>query len=420
MRFFVILAIATLSVAAAVGRAEAASAELIAELKKLYPEVPEEQNAASLFLKGFNAITNAGAATDIVSVERWPLTNQLPPSSMTALASCFKSNEVAFSYMERASLLTNSRYGIDVARVDLVPFPYAGGLLNANVLLVTKALWQASAADAPGAAKSLRTSFTIAKSLESEPLLAAQIVRQRSLGLSMDGLQQVLNRVQLSQSSMIELSRSLVEQETRDSVGTNWLRALQVQRLFVGQFMSRLVEEKTNALLLSLDEDEKELVQNPDVQEKDKQFLIAFIDEVQSMWRSPEKLPKLQNYCRQRTAIAVQQKLVVSKAFLSWVSEHAAIEEATSLAELRIALTALALEQDRADHHNTYADSLNALVPRYMAKVPLDPFTGKPLQYRRVAKGYSLSVSMPLFKANGTLHKLETNVFSVINPSLRK
>lgn len=38
--------------------------------------------------------------------------------------------------------------------------------------------------------------------------------------------------------------------------------------------------------------------------------------------------------------------------------------------------------------HDSYPDSLDALAPKYVAKVPIDLFNGQPLKYERIADGY--------------------------------
>lgn len=42
------------------------------------------------------------------------------------------------------------------------------------------------------------------------------------------------------------------------------------------------------------------------------------------------------------------------------------------------------------EEHGHYPDNLQALVPKYLPKVPIDPFDGKPLRYQRLAKGFKI------------------------------
>src|SRR5262249_27742509 len=56
-------------------------------------------------------------------------------------------------------------------------------------------------------------------------------------------------------------------------------------------------------------------------------------------------------------------------------------------AELRCAAAALAAERYRLAEKR-WPDSLDVLVPRYLAAVPADPFDGRPLRCRRLPDGF--------------------------------
>jgi hypothetical protein len=58
-------------------------------------------------------------------------------------------------------------------------------------------------------------------------------------------------------------------------------------------------------------------------------------------------------------------------------------------AEKESARVAIALEQFRLDT-GKLPERLEELVPKYMDKVPIDPFDGKPLRYKRLEKGYTI------------------------------
>jgi hypothetical protein len=51
------------------------------------------------------------------------------------------------------------------------------------------------------------------------------------------------------------------------------------------------------------------------------------------------------------------------------------------LARRRVALVALAVEQYRRDHAEALPPNLDALVPAYLGKVPMDPFNGHPIRF---------------------------------------
>jgi hypothetical protein len=58
------------------------------------------------------------------------------------------------------------------------------------------------------------------------------------------------------------------------------------------------------------------------------------------------------------------------------------------MANLRITQTALAVESFRVAHEDNLPQSLDDLVPSILTTIPTDPYDGKPLRYRRLAKGY--------------------------------
>jgi hypothetical protein len=79
---------------------------------------------------------------------------------------------------------------------------------------------------------------------------------------------------------------------------------------------------------------------------------------------------------------------------------------------------ALALAAYKADHH-AYPAALAELAPRYLASVPEDRFSEKPLTYEAKAQGYRLySVGPNGVDNGGQFSPPETLVFSGQQPSV--
>ena len=57
-------------------------------------------------------------------------------------------------------------------------------------------------------------------------------------------------------------------------------------------------------------------------------------------------------------------------------------------ATIRTALSAVAVENWRNSHHGEIPDSLNALVPTLLPSIPIDPYNGQPLKFKKKSKGY--------------------------------
>lgn len=67
----------------------------------------------------------------------------------------------------------------------------------------------------------------------------------------------------------------------------------------------------------------------------------------------------------------------------------------------RASRTAVALERFRRDHAGALPETLQVLVPDYLAAVPVDPFSGRPLIYRHDADAYTVYSVGPDRKDDG-------------------
>jgi len=63
------------------------------------------------------------------------------------------------------------------------------------------------------------------------------------------------------------------------------------------------------------------------------------------------------------------------------------LKDATTVARLRAARTAIAIERYRLAH-DELPESLAALTPTYLKTVPIDPFDGQPLRWKKLPVGY--------------------------------
>lgn len=77
-----------------------------------------------------------------------------------------------------------------------------------------------------------------------------------------------------------------------------------------------------------------------------------------------------------------------------------------SLASVRAARTAIAIERYRRANHNELPATLDALVPAYLPSVLIDPYSGQPIHYARLVDGYQVySVSFDRKDDGGDLMK---------------
>ena len=78
-----------------------------------------------------------------------------------------------------------------------------------------------------------------------------------------------------------------------------------------------------------------------------------------------------------------------------------------TLAVRRTSIAAVAIERFRRAHAGQPPATLSALVPEYLAAVPMDPFSGQPLPYHRAADTYAVySIGQDRIDAGGDLYGL--------------
>jgi hypothetical protein len=61
-----------------------------------------------------------------------------------------------------------------------------------------------------------------------------------------------------------------------------------------------------------------------------------------------------------------------------------------TLGSVRVARVAIAVERYRLANHDELPPALDALVPRYLPAVPIDPYSGQPIHFVRLSDGYQI------------------------------
>ena len=114
----------------------------------------------------------------------------------------------------------------------------------------------------------------------------------------------------------------------------------------------------------------------------------------------PGRLKVVADLMRQRVTEATDRGLLLNVWLSDGLDKHVN-REARCLANLRLAMTAVTLEQFRASHNNRYPAGLSELTPSYLNAVLTDPFDGQPLRYRKQDAGYVLYSIGPDLKDDG-------------------
>jgi RNA polymerase sigma factor (sigma-70 family) len=385
--------------------------QTLAELNAWYVEPPAGQNAATFNLQGIRARQISGADQNA----NLPILGKLPPPSpgaplpapvKSALATFVQRNRAALQFFAQGAQYEQSRYPIDFNQGQKMQMPHLQKIKSGTQMTEMAAILDAEDKQGKQAADDVLLTLALARSLKAEPMLISQLVREASVAIAMAALEQVINRVTLPPESLSELSKAFQNMEDYDARGEGFNRSLIGEKVMVmAAFKNANLQDLTAfAASDATDEQRQQMARHlkqPGGLKDEEDYLKTTFE--QFLTARKEDFPgRLKNAAaiQQHAAEATNGVLLLNN---SWLTGYAGLvsKEAGGLANLRLALTAVALEQFRAGHNNRYPAILSELTPDYLSATPLDPFDGQPLRYRQQGAGYVLYSIGPDLKDDG-------------------
>ncbi|MBN1362427.1 MAG: hypothetical protein JW993_17660 [Sedimentisphaerales bacterium] len=277
---------------------------------------------------------------------------------------------------------------------DYGSFPNLRWPRDCTRLLEWEMLYHAQQGDTYSAVRSFASMSRLSDSFYGAPTLLLHLVRMSCLSTSLVGLEWTLNAVPLADEQLRQLDDMLV----RTSAALDFTAVLVSERCAI-------IDMYRDPALLS------SLVGSGWVVKFPGTVRIGLLDTLDYMVEAIEasKLPPAQRISKLRAIGAKQQEL----PFWHFLSKDTApaLRRVAELdlrlqAHIELARTALAIERYRLATGDV-PERLEDLVPGYLDAVPLDPFDGQPLRYRRTRPGYRLHSIMEDGQDNGGLGRDE-------------
>jgi hypothetical protein len=374
-----------------------------AELDAWYVEPAAGQNAATFNLRGIKALQIKGAdqIADLPVLGKLPAPppdTPLPAPVKSALATFMQRNREALKFFAQGTQYEQSRYPIDLTKGSDTLLPHLMGIKRGMQLAEMAAILDAENNDEKQAADDVLMTLALARSLKAEPVLISQLVRSAGVSLAVDALNQVVNRTTLSPESLSGLSKAFQSMEDYDARGEGFSRAMAGE---LAMHLGLLDNQNKLAPYLSTlkttdmpDEQRRRMVEHlkqPGSLKEEHNYFETTFQQLLSARKEafPGRLKIVADLMRQRVTEATDRGLLLNVWLSDGLDKHVN-REARCLADLRLALTALALEQFRAARNNRYPAGLSELTPNYLVTILMDPFDGQPLRYRKQDDGYVL------------------------------
>jgi len=363
-----------------------------------YSKLPEgTANAAELYLRAFAAFVPPVAGANIPYLGGAPLPDRGKPLAepvVKAIAQCLASNQQCLSLLHEAGGIPDCDYDWD-GRMYTAGMSQWGDLKHCAQLLVLEALYSAHAGDPNAAVQCIEDGLRLANSLSRESVLIGYLVRVACISVALGGLERSLSLTIFTDAQLAELSEAV----------TATAGSIDLTQAMIGE-RCLMIEMCRNPALMTGGAS----ATGTPLRVLGRWGLDDVLDYM-GKCVDASRLPADQRVAR----FAAIEKEVKDLSFLHVMVKIAApaLSRVAALdlrmrAHLDLARTALALERYRLATGKLPED-LNALVPQYLAQVPIDPFDGRPLRYRRTDPGYLLYNVAEDGQDNGGLERDQTN-----------
>jgi hypothetical protein len=361
------------------------------ELNHWYATPPPGHNAADIYLDAVAMIRGpdreqAGLVPLVGVTNLPPSAPAIPADMLQAMAAWLEENREASARFRDATALSQSRYPVDFRDGINIATSHLGQLRSGARFLALQAVYHAERGDAAQTIESLTDGFALAESLAWEPILMSQVTRFDCHMIALAAMERALNRAQFDDDGLRELGAAVPDSEAPSGTQRGYVSL----RCFVDSFF---MPPREIAWWFS----------GSSGRSFARDVLLIHALRVSGLW-DMNRLTALDFSARyieaadheSTTALDEAQRLhdkvgrlrfphVMTQILMShtWRFDP----EARQIALARCGRTAVAVERYRLAH-GRLPENLAELVPAQLETVPLDPFDGRPLRYKRLSPGY--------------------------------
>ena len=189
-----------------------------AELDDWYAIPESAENAAYTFTDSFSYYRKwekeKRKLLPIIGEAELPLrTEPLAEDTKVLIAEYLADNQQALELLHKGAAIEHCRYPVDLSKGFAVLLPDLSDIRTGAKLLQLEAALHADNAEAELAARSITSSFGLARSLSKEPILVSQLVRIACQALAVSALEHAINKTEFTDEQLVNLSRTLANAE---------------------------------------------------------------------------------------------------------------------------------------------------------------------------------------------------------------
>lgn len=337
------------------------------------------ENAAPVYVQAFAAFVPPPKDVNVPLVGKPardlpPRGTPLPEPMIEAIADCLAANEQCLALLHEAAGIENCRYDWDPNDGMM---PHLSEVRRSAHLLNLAAAYHAHTGAPAASVTSVKDGLRLAGSLQGGPSLINYLVQVACTRIAIRGLERTLDATALTDAQLRDLHYAFAAAVR----GLDFKEALVAERCF-------LIECTRNPSLMGAGGSGEVAFALPGVR---SQGLTDLLDHMAACIEATE-LPRAEQLARFREVGRQLDELSVLHV-LAKILAPALVRivelDLRARVHLDLAQTALAIERHRLATGKT-PDQLEELTPQYLDQVPIDPFDGQPIRYRRTDPGYVL------------------------------
>ena len=360
-------------------------------LNRSYPSVADEENAALVWLHGFEErVPKFRPGYEPWSRVNLPGRRTSPSENWVEAAQGFlNSNQVALATFRRAASMDKSRFPVDLANGLLTETPHLDKLRSSAELLQLEAFVAAEQGGADAAILSITRILSAANAARSEPRFIAMLTASSIDRMAFKSAERLLNCGALTDGQLQQLSAAFAA--TENPLGL-W-RALAGERAML--ILTLADPKKVMAQADSANENTKfgnsmaaAFVAILGIFDREVRFLIDAFENTLPLSRLPDPDRFLTRDKWDRIDQDSEKGYYVLSGLLLPSLSRSVVRDCENRARARIIQMAFAIERFRVSHSGKLPPNLVSLVPGFSPDVGMDPFDGQALRFRPTPTGY--------------------------------
>ena len=383
----------------------------LAELNEWYKLPDGEQNAADTILEAIDHFnewdTEKRKRLPVLGEKNFEIAEPYDPNTLKLAEEYLRDNEQMITLLGNAAKIKHCRYPVDFTLGDTGAFDHWVDIRRGIQTLAIVAQVYAEKGQSDKAIDTLETMAAIAHSFAKEPMMISQIVLTICDDMTITNTTRVISRCDLSDSQLNRLAEMIKNMQTHSPTSVG------------------LVGERCGMASAIDDDSFREYALGDDwldfafVAARVTGFVYNDLVFNMELYTDAINASNLPLAMQVKSAEATQKKIdslgsirLVSRMTMPGISRM--IERNLRYAtKLRVAQIAIAAERWRVAH-GQLPEKLDQLIPQYIQKIPIDPFDGNRLRYKKTSEGFIVySIGIDKIDDGGLKTKLKDIVFEI-------